>query len=31
MQSQVEVDEEDLYTVKTNFKGTTTVGKATKE
>ena len=28
MQDQVEVDKEDLYTLKINFKGKRTVGKA---
>ena len=30
MQSYIEVDEEDLYTLKINFKGKRTVGKANK-
>ena len=30
MQSQIEVDKEDLYTLKINFKGKRTVGKAIK-
>ena len=31
MQSQIEVDKEDLYTLKINCKGKRTVGKQTKE
>ena len=30
MQSQIEVDEQDLYTLKINYKGERTVGKANK-
>ena len=30
MQSQIEIDEEDLYTLKFNYKGKRTVGKANK-
>ena len=30
MQSQIEVDKEDLYTLKINCKGKRTVGKANK-
>ena len=30
MQSQIEVDKEDLYTLKVNCKGKRTVGKAKK-
>ena len=30
MQSQIEVDEEDVYTLKINCKGKRTVGKANK-
>ena len=31
MQSYIEVDEEDLYTLKINCKGKTTVGKTNEE
>ena len=31
MQSLIEVDEEDLYTLKFNYKGKRTIGKAKKE
>ena len=31
MQSQIDVNEEDLYTLKINCKGKRTVGKANKE
>ena len=31
MQSQIEVDKEDLYTLKINCKGKRRVGKANKE
>ena len=30
MRSQIEIDEEDLYTLKFNYKGKRTVGKANK-
>ena len=30
MQSQIEIDEEDLYTLKINCKGKRTVGRANK-
>ena len=30
MQNQIEIDEEDLYTLKINCKGKRTVGKANK-
>ena len=30
MQNEIEVDEEDLYTIKINCKGKRTVGKASK-
>ena len=30
MPSQIEIDKEDLYTLKINFKGKRTVGKANK-